>query len=236
MGARASREAALIVTPTEAVARQVRETLQPDCPVRSVLLGATPLAVPTDAADRRRAHGLERPYLAFVGTAEPRKGVDLLVAALAGTTGLSSLDLVVIGPPGWGEVSVAELAAAHGVSARVRVLGPVDDADLAAVVNGSRALVMPSRAEGFGLPVVEAMRLGVPVVTSDDPALVEVAAGAAWTCQREDVDSLGLAIEAAISDGPARIARIVRGRERARELTWQGTARQMWDLYAEVML
>ena len=151
MGARLARDADLVVTPTEAVASAVRRTLAPRAPVVAVLSGTPTLVVPSDAIGRRSRLGVPGAYALFVGTAEPRKGLDILVRAMArpATRGLS---LVVVGPPGWGEVDVAGLAERAGVADRVLVTGRVDDPTLGALYAGAAALVMPSRAEGFGLP------------------------------------------------------------------------------------
>jgi glycosyltransferase involved in cell wall biosynthesis len=233
MGERAAREAAMIVTPTEAVAARVRELLDPRCAVLTVPPGVSVTEAPRDAAERRAARGVTRPYVLFVGTAEPRKGLDVLVAALA-RPALRDLDLVVIGPPGWGEVDVADMAGRAGVSERVHVTGRVDDAELAALYAGARVLAMPSRAEGFGFPVVEAMSHGVPVVVSADPALTEAAGGAATVVPIGDPAALADALAGAAADGAERDQAAVRGRDRASEFDWDRTAVAMWALYQSV--
>ena len=154
MGARAALEADLIVTPTIAVADQVRDILSPRAQVVAVHPGFTKdLHVPRDARQRRISRVREDGYLLFVGTAEPRKGLDTLLNALAGPE-LKEEALVVVGPRGWGGVDVAQDAGALGIGDRVTVTGQVDDADLASLYAGASLVVMPSRAEGFGLPVL----------------------------------------------------------------------------------
>lgn len=232
MGERAAREAATIVTPTEAVAARVRQLLEPRGAVVAVPPGVSVTTPPEDAA-HRRARGSVRPYVLFVGTAEPRKGLDVLVAALAQPE-LDGLDLVVVGPPGWGDVDIGALAAAAGVSTRVHVTGRVDSADLASWYAGARVLAMPSRAEGFGFPVVEAMAHGIPVVVTADPALTEVAAGAAMVVPIGQAEPLARALAAAAEPGPERDQLVVRGRRRAADFDWDRTAAEMWGLYASV--
>jgi glycosyltransferase involved in cell wall biosynthesis len=188
---------------------------------------------PVDAEQRRGARGLDRPYVLFVGTAEPRKGLDVLLAALS-RPALAGLDLVVVGPEGWGDVDVAELARRVRVSERVHVTGRVDDADLGAVYAGARALAMPSRAEGFGFPVVEAMALGIPVVVSADPALTEVADEAADVVPVGDAEALADALAGAAASGPERERRRAKGRARAAVFDWDRTAAEMWSLYESV--
>jgi glycosyltransferase involved in cell wall biosynthesis len=233
MADRAAREAAAIVTPTEAVASRVRELLHPRCPVHTVPPGVTVAPVPADAAQRRAARGVRRPYVLFVGTAEPRKGLDVLVEALA-RPAVADLDLVVVGPEGWGDVNITGLATAAGVAERVHVTGRVDDTELAALYVGARVLAMPSRAEGFGFPVVEAMTHGVPVLVSADPALREVAGGAADVVPVGDPAALADALAIAAADGPERDQAAARGRDRASAFDWDHTAAAMWRLYQSV--
>lgn len=233
MGMRAAREAAVIVTPTQAVAARVRELLEPLGEVSAISPGVSVAPVPADAPERRARRGLDRPYVLFVGTAEPRKGLDVLVAALARVE-LAGLDLVVVGPPGWGDVDIAALAGGAGVGGRVRITGRVGDSDLAALYAGARVVAMPSRAEGFGFPVVEAMAHGVPVVVTDDPALMEVAGDAAIVVPVGESEPLATALAAAAADGPERDRVVARGRERGGEFDWDRTAAAMWGLYRSV--
>jgi glycosyltransferase involved in cell wall biosynthesis len=231
MAHRASREAACIVTPTEAVAAQLRTYLDARCPVRAVAPGVTAMPEPPDGDRRRAARGLRRPYVLFVGTAEPRKGLDVLVEAMA-MRDLAAYDLVVVGPSGWGEVDVAELAARAGLGGRVHVTGRVDEPDLASLYAGARVLAMPSRAEGFGFPVVEAMAHGVPVVVTTDPALMEVGGDAAIVVPVGDPTALAAALAVGAEDGPDRRRRAALGRERAAGFDWDLTAAAMWSVYA----
>ena len=168
----------------------------------------------------------------FVGTAEPRKGLDVLVRAMADAR-LAGLSLVVAGPLGWGDVSVQSLAQDAGVGDRTVVTGPVPDPDLAALYAGAQVVVMPSRAEGFGLPVVEAMAHGVPVVTSDDPALVEVGHGSTVTTPVGDPTALAAGIARVADEADLRATMVRAGRDRAAELTWTAAAERMWRVYAQ---
>ena len=233
MARRAAAEAAVIVTPTEAVAVRVRELLAPTGPVHVVRPGVPMMRAPGDGQQRREARGLRRPYVLFVGTAEPRKGLDVLVAALA-RPALADLDLVVVGPAGWGDADVGDMGRRARVSDRVHVTGRVDDAELAALYAGAQALAMPSRAEGFGFPVVEAMAHGVPVVVSADPALTEVAGDAADVVPVGDAEALAEALAQAAAGGPSRERRVAQGRARAAEFDWDRTAVTMWSLYESV--
>jgi len=234
VGARAAREADVLVTPTHAVAAQVRDVLRPACPVVAVHPGVAVRSVPADAPARSQRHRRSRrPYLLFVGTAEPRKGLDTLVAALAHPD-LVDYDLVVVGPAGWGDVRVPDLAAAAGVSSRVDVTGHVSEEDLVALYVEAAALAMPSRAEGFGFPVAEAMAYGTPVVTSADPALVEVGGEAAVAVPINHPQALAETLARVAAEGPERRRRAALGRELARSFDWATTAERMWTLYSSV--
>ena len=233
MARRAARAADLIVTPTEAVATDVRALLAPRGPVKAVWLGRPSVAPSPDAADRRRRLGLPERYLLFVGTAEPRKGLDVLVEAMASPE-LLDHHLVVVGPRGWGGVDVADLGERHGVAGRTHLTGLISDDDLAAVYAGAAAVAVPSRAEGFGLPVVEAMTLGIPVVVADVPALTEVSGGCAVVVPVGDAPALARQLARAAVESPERDHRIEAGVKRSAAFSWERVAEQMWQLYRSV--
>jgi glycosyltransferase involved in cell wall biosynthesis len=115
------------------------------------------------------------------------------------------------------------------------LLGRVGDADLAAVLAGATALVAPSRAEGFGLPVLEAMAAGVPVVSSDAPALVEVGGGATVVTPVGDADALARALADVVADDDLRHSLAERGRLRAADFSWSAVATRLWALYRELV-
>ena len=112
----------------------------------------------------------------------------------------------------------------------MRELGRLSDPDVAVVLSRAAALLMPSRAEGFGLPVLEAMHLGVPVIASDAPALVEVAGGAAMHHPVGDANGLTEALRAVVEDAAVG-ARLGQGLRRSAAFSWDIAARQTWELY-----
>jgi glycosyltransferase involved in cell wall biosynthesis len=121
---------------------------------------------------------------------------------------------------------------------RVRTLGTLGDADLAVVLAKAEVFVYPNLASGFGLPVIEAMRFGTPVVHSDDPAVLEVAFGAGVTVARENADGyptrLGRAIVEVLSDAGRRERLRFAGMDRAAAFSWRSSAEMVWKLHAEL--
>jgi glycosyltransferase involved in cell wall biosynthesis len=174
-----------------------------------------------EAVERvRRRLGIEGPYLLGLGTAEPRKDLPTLVRAFASLAGELPHRLVLAGLAGWGAGALASAVAASGVADRVLLPGYVPDADKAALVTGADVFVYPSRYEGFGLPVLEAMACGTPVVTTTGGSLPEVAGDAATLVAPGDTDALAAAIAKLAADPAARHEAAVGGRRRAAAFTW----------------
>lgn len=235
MALRVAASADAVIVPTQAVADDLREFLDLGDRVRVVFEGSDALVVPRDAAARRERLGVPETYFVTVATLEPRKGLDVALGALA-ETAAPDVPLVVVGQPGWGGVDLDATAASLGLrDGQVLALGRTSDSDLAAVLAGGLALVAPSRAEGFGLPVVEAMHAGVPVICSDAPALVEVTDGAALITPVDDVVWLAEAMASVAGDEELRTRLAKAGTERARSLTWRTAAEETWAVYREVL-
>jgi glycosyltransferase involved in cell wall biosynthesis len=221
MVARAAAEADLVVVPTQAVA----DALARHVALRDVLVvgeGVSgDLVLPADADQRAAALGLPDRFLLTVATLEPRKGLRELVAALREVPGIP---LYCVGQPGWGDVAVP-------AGADVHLLGRVPDADLAVLLDRATALVVPSYDEGFGLPLLEGMAAGTPVLTSTAPALVEVAGGAALSVPLPElVDGLRQVLD----DEPLRARLRTAGPARAAQFSWDAAAARLWRAYADL--
>ncbi|MHB8340811.1 MAG: glycosyltransferase family 4 protein, partial [Mycobacteriales bacterium] len=236
--ARVARDADAILVPTRAVAAALAGWL--DIPAgRLHVIGEGVsrelLVIPADADLRARRLDLPTDgYLLSFATLEPRKGLDVALAALAAAPEVT-LPLVVAGQTGWGGVDLAGEARRLGLATgRLRVLGRLGDADLAVALSRASAVVVPSRAEGFGLPVLEAMAHGVPVLTSDAPALVEVGAGATLVTPVGDVGALAAALGRLVADDALRVRLADAGRRRAAQFSWDRAATSVWELAREL--
>jgi glycosyltransferase involved in cell wall biosynthesis len=231
---RALRRGAWVHTPSEFVRAEVIEHFGAD-PERvvAVHLGARE-ARAGDAGAGRRLAGGER-YILAIGTVEPRKDLPTLVRAfdaLAG--GDPELRLVVAGADGWGTVAFDAAVAATAHRDRIVRLGWVDEASRAALLAGAGAYAFPSVYEGFGLPPVEAMSAGVPVVTTRAGSLPEVCDDGAELVEVGDADGLAAALHRALGDAAHRAALVERGRRVAARYDWDATADGLAALLARI--
>ena len=236
-----------VQTPTAFIRAEVIDHFDVD-PDRVVAVpyGITPLdpeSSTTDGAAGHRLAGSDR-YVLALGTIEPRKDLTALISAFdLVAEGDDGLRLVVAGPDGWGadEVNRAIEASPHRM--RIVRLGRVDEATRAALLRGASVLAYPSRYEGFGLPPLEAMDAGVPVVTTNAGSLPEVLGDAASFVDAEafvsdrdvGIQALSDALGAVLGDADLRADLIRRGHERARQYDWQHTADGLVGLYRQAV-
>ena len=177
--------------------------------------------------------GLPNRYALYVGQTEPHKNVRLLLDAwqVAPPAGLS---LVLAGPPGRDHPEIVDRAGKSPLSDRVVVLGKVTAGQLETVYGGASCFLLPSRAEGFGFPALEAMVRGIPVAVANAGSLPEVTAGAALTFDPDDAAGLAARVEELAGDSVGRAALIAQGREVAARYRWSVAADAVWAIIREV--
>ena len=227
-----ARRADRVVCPSEATRSDLLEAGFADDQVVVVPLGAdTVAAAPDQAAELRARHGLDGPVVLWVGIVEPRKNLPVLAQAVA-SLNMEGLTLVVVGPTGWHEDLSAAVAP---LGDRVVVTGPVDEATKHAWFDAADVFCFPSLLEGFGLPVLEAMGHGTPVVTSAGTATEEVLGDAGLTVDPADVDGLAGAVHRVLGDSDLAERLGTAGRLRAATMTWAATAEATVRVYREVL-
>jgi glycosyltransferase involved in cell wall biosynthesis len=239
MGKRAERYADAIVVPTHAVADELSDHLSVSGRVR--VIGGAPgsdLRLPVDAAARRHAHGLPDEYLLTVAGWEPRKGLEALIRGLA-DAGTRGIPLIVVGAGSAAEPELREVATAAGVDPeRIRSCDHLSPEDLSAVFAGATIVVQPSLEEGFGLSMIDAFAFARPVIHSDSPALVEVAADAGFVVARNDADGyparLGAAIADLLDDPKLRASLGTAAEDRSHAFSWRDSAEKVWQLHADL--
>jgi glycosyltransferase involved in cell wall biosynthesis len=202
--------------------------------------GVEPRFVPVEdssllASARARIGVIGAPFILAIGVIEPRKNLNRLMDAFAllkqRRNVPDELKLVLAGGKGWLFDGIYDHHAASPVRDDILLPGFVSDDILPAIYSAAEVLAFPSLYEGFGLPILEAMACGTPVVASRASCLPEVAEGAALLVDPDSVDGLAAALEQALSDSELRPKLIEQGRHRAAEYTWERAAERLLDVY-----
>lgn len=185
----------------------------------------------------RKRFRLERPYAFFVGNPKPHKNLPNIITAFASALEGRDLDFDLVCAGGNEEEHARNhnVAGRLGIGDRFRTLGRVDDRDLPPLYQGAQLFIYPTLYEGFGLPVVEAMASGVPVITSNTSALKEVAEGAARLVDPLDVTALTQEIARCLTDESLRQRLQAAGIERARHYSWDRTADRVLEVYESAL-
>ena len=180
----------------------------------------------------RVKYGLPDRFILYVGTIEPRKNLARLIDAFAQARAAGiTHDLVCVGPYGWSSRDLAGRIEQRGLSRHVHFTGYVPFEDLPVIYNLGELFVFPSLYEGFGLPVVEAMASGTPVLTANTSSLVEIAGDGAETVDPMNTEALGDAIRSLLTDESRRRDLGERGRRRSGAFSWSQTAKDMLAVY-----
>jgi glycosyltransferase involved in cell wall biosynthesis len=184
----------------------------------------------------RQRYQLDHPFVLYVGNIKPHKNIERLIEAFARARGHcpDNLKLIIIGDEISKYPALRQSVHKHKLDKHVRFLGFQPMETLGAFYRLARAFVFPSLYEGFGLPPLEAMACGAPVVTSNVSSLPEVAGGAALLVDPYDSDSIASGITAAVNDETLRADLIKKGKERARSFSWTQSVRRIHEIYMEV--
>jgi glycosyltransferase involved in cell wall biosynthesis len=208
--------------------------------VHIIPYGVRHIFQPFSAAEARahvtqRLH-ITRPYMLYVGALTRRKNIETALKAFAQVcAAFPDMLFVLAGPQSWQATPIASLVQQLGIAEHIHLTGPLTDDDLPALYNGADLFVFPSLYEGFGLPVLEAMACGTPVITSNVSSLPEVAGNAALLVDPYNVDELAGAIRRILSD-PALAADLrAKGLERARQFSWERTAQETLEVYRNIL-
>lgn len=237
----AARSSVMIITATESVKREICEHLG----VRPERVAVTPYA-PRRAfrpvhleqtIETRRRLGIEDEFILFVGTIEPRKNLLTLVRAFDEILRHTALrpQLVIVGREGWLNSDLHSFIERSGIGERLLLTGYLPETDLAALYSSCRMCVYPSLYEGFGLPPLEAMACGAPVITSNIPTIVETVEASARLVAPTDTRALAFAIIELLGDEAERRRLSSAGLQRAAQFSWERTARQTMDVYREAI-
>jgi glycosyltransferase involved in cell wall biosynthesis len=236
---RVAERARLVIAPSQAASEEIaRLCLIPSERIRVVPNGVDNVqASQAETEEALKRYGLSRyGYVLWVGSLEPRKNVTTLVRAFAKLPPSLGTVLVLVGPPGWLERGIVPASAAAELSERLRLLGHVPESDLRCLYAGASVFAFPSLHEGFGLPVLEAMAQGAPVVCSDIPALRELSGGAAVFVGALDVGGWAEALASFLEAGREQRAALTEaGRKRASLFSWARTARETHAVYEEAL-
>ena len=188
-------------------------------------------ASPADAARVARKHKLERPYILFCATIEPRKNLDLLLDAygLLAPSVKETFELVVAGMAGWASQRTVERLRCGGES--LRYLGYVEEEDMPGLTRGASVFVYPSLYEGFGLPLAQAMAAGVPTITSGVSSMPEIAGDGAVLIDPKSVEELRAAMTRLLSSPSLRESLAVKAKLQAERYRWEDCASKSWAFF-----
>ncbi|MDX1521780.1 MAG: glycosyltransferase family 1 protein, partial [Anaerolineae bacterium] len=192
---------------------------------------------PHTIAQAKRHYGIQGDYLLYLGTLHPRKNLGRLIDAFQQaikTVKNQAIQLVIAGKPGWLYNAIYEQVQQLGLTNRVIFPGYIAAAHKPALLSGAKAYVFPSLYEGFGLPVLEAMACGVPVLTSDVSSLPEVAGEAALLVNPHHTEAIAAGLIQLLNDAALRQSLIAQGFEQINKFSWRTAASQVLEILEAV--
>jgi glycosyltransferase involved in cell wall biosynthesis len=204
--------------------------------VKVVYLGLKNLSMNEPSEKELSEFGVNKKFILFVGTLQPRKNISRLIEAFSKLSDnlKDEHQLVVIGKKGWLYEDILSSPEKFHVSDKVLFLDYVSDDDLPNFYKKAELFVLPSLYEGFGLPVLEAMRYGCPVVTSNVSSLPEAGGDAALYFKPEDVDDIKNTIEKVLTDKSLKEKMIEKGRDHYKKFTWEKAAKEVLGAIEEI--
>ena len=241
---RTARRAARVIVPSEHTRRDIIETygVAPER-VSLIPLAAAPHFAPvadeSERARARRQYGIEDDYILALGAIQPRKNLARLVRAYAGLRRARAQaklpQLVIAGKKAWLYEETLRAINESGAQERIILTGYLPEADLPALYSGARCFVYPSIFEGFGLPPLEAMACGAPVIAGDRTSLPEVIGDAGLLVNPFDEEAIAQALARLLDDAELRASLRERGLERARRFSWRATAQLTLAAYEQTL-
>ncbi|RJR24529.1 glycosyltransferase family 1 protein [Candidatus Microgenomates bacterium] len=231
------RHSDLVIAVSETTKKDLVEILKiPEKRIRVVYEAAEPVYYPRgkeQANETKKKFAIEGDYLLCVGTREPRKNLERVIRAFAEiTAGNKEISLVIAGKYGWGEDFGGDQLSVIGN--RIKLLGFVEKEELARLYSGAKAFLYPSLYEGFGLPIVEAMSCGTPVITSEVGSMKEIAEGVGLLVNPQSVESIAGAISKITRSEKLREELKVKSLKRAGDFSWEKAALQTMEIYRQV--
>lgn len=186
-------------------------------------------------SDFKKKFGINDEYILFVGTLQPRKNIENLIEAFSMIKN-KNLNLVIVGKKGWMYEDILNAPKKYEVSDRVKFLDNVNDEDLPGFYKNAVCFVLPSLYEGFGLPILEAMQYGCPVLTSNISSLPEAGGDAAIYFDPQNSEDIAEKIDKVTSDEKLRTEMVQKGYEQVKKFSWEKTARETLKVLQELSI
>lgn len=230
-----------VITVSQQSRQDIQQYLAPPADrVKIIPYGVTPLFRPLPRTQVKKhletEFNISDPYILYVGALTVRKNIKRALEAFALISDqMPSLRFILVGPRSWKQSPVEEIIERLDIGDKILLTGPLTDKDLPALYNGAELFIFPSLYEGFGLPVLEAMACGTPVLTSNLSSLPEVTGDAAKLVDPIDVNAIAQAMTQVLQNPALAATMREKGLRRAQQFTWERTATQTLALYKKVL-